>query len=97
MGLAVLPARLKTEIKELSYYLINKNKIDELDNSSELLKHKRWALQLVEKYSEINEKNVEEILKEEIGMKFLEVLERSGVFKADEKGIQAFNRFMNNL
>jgi UDPglucose--hexose-1-phosphate uridylyltransferase len=97
MGLAVLPARLKAEIEELSYYLINKNKIDELDNSLELVKHKKWALQLVEKYSEINEKNVDEIVKEEIGIKFLEVLEHSGVFKADEKGIQDFNRFMNSL
>ena len=97
MGLAVLPARLKTEVKELSYYLINKNKIDELESRAELVKHKKWALLLVEKYSEINETNVEEIIKKEIGMKFLEVLEHSGVFKRDEDGIQAFNRFMNSL
>jgi UDPglucose--hexose-1-phosphate uridylyltransferase len=97
MGLAVLPARLKTEIKELSYYLINKNKIDELENSADLVKHKKWALLLVEKYSEINEANVDEIVKKEIGIKFLEVLEHSGVFKRDEKGIQAFNRFINSL
>jgi len=97
MGLAVLPARLKIEIKELSYYLINKNKIDELENSADLVKHKKWALQLVEKYSEINETNVDEIVKNEIGIKFLQVLEHSGVFKRDEKGIQAFNRFINSL
>ena len=97
MGLAVLPARLKTEIKELSYYLVNKNKIDELDNCDELVKHKKWALQLVEKYSEINETNVDEIVRKEIGMKFSEVLEHSGVFKRDENGIQAFNKFINSL
>ncbi len=97
MGLAVLPARLKTEIKELSYYLINKNKISELDNSVELMKHKKWALQLVEKYSEITETNVDEILKKEIGMKFSQVLEHSGVFKRDESGIKAFNKFINSL
>lgn len=97
MGLAVLPARLKTEIKELSYYLVNKNKIDELDNCDELAKHKKWALELVKKYSEINETNVDEIVKKEIGMKFSEVLEHSGVFKTDEKGIKAFNKFINSL
>ena len=97
MGLAVLPARLKTEIKELSYYLINKNKIDELENSAELAKHKKWASQIVEKYSEINETNVDEIVRKEIGVKFSEVLEHSGVFKRDEKGTQAFNRFINSL
>lgn len=97
MGLAVLPARLKTEIKELSYYLVNKNEINELDNSPELVKHKNWALKLVEKYSEIHETNVDEIVKKEIGIKFLEVLEHSGVFKTDEKGIYAFNKFINSL
>ena len=49
MGLAVLPARLKTEIKELSYYLVNKNKINELDNNVELKKHKKWALAISSK------------------------------------------------
>lgn len=97
MGLAVLPARLKIEIKELSYYLINNNKINELDNNAELVKHKKWALQLVQKYSDINETNVDEILKNEIGMKFSKVLENSGVFKRDENGIKAFNKFITSL
>lgn len=97
MGLAVLPARLKTEIKELGYYLINTDKIDELDCNKELVKHKEWVLQLIEKYDCINESNVDEIIKNEIGTKFSEVLEHSGVFKRDEKGINAFNKFINNL
>ncbi|MGH4123227.1 MAG: UDP-glucose--hexose-1-phosphate uridylyltransferase [Clostridium sp.] len=97
MGLAVLPARLETEIKGLSYYLVNKNKINDLDNCTELVKHKKWALQLVRKYSNINETNVGEILKKEIGIIFLEVLEHSGVFKRDESGIGAFSRFINSL
>lgn len=97
MGLAVLPARLKTEIKELSYYLVNKDKIKELDNKAELIKHKEWAMQLVEKYSDINENNVDEILKKEIGIIFSEVLEQAGVFKTDEEGKQAFNKFINSL
>ena len=93
MGLAVLPARLKTEIKELSYYLINKSKINELDNNAQLKKHKDWALVLAKKYSDINETNVDGILRDEIGMIFSEVLEHSGVFKWDENGILAFNKF----
>ena len=97
MGLAVLPARLKTEISELSYYLLNINKINELENCVELLKHKEWVLQLVQKYSEINDTNVNEILEREIGIKFLEVLEHSGVFKRDKSGIKAFNKFINSL
>ena len=99
MGLAVLPARLKTEIKELSYYLVNKNKdnFNELDNNEELIKHKKWAMELVQKYSDINETNVDEILKKEIGIVFSEVLEQAGVFKTDEIGIEAFNKFIISL
>lgn len=97
MGLAVLPPRLKAEMKELSLYLVDKNKIDQLDSCVELVKHKQWALKLVEKYSDINTVNVDEIVKKEIGMVFAEVLEHSGVFKRDEKGIQAFNKFINSL
>ncbi|MCB2288195.1 UDP-glucose--hexose-1-phosphate uridylyltransferase [Clostridium sp. CS001] len=96
MGLAVLPSRLKTEIKELNYYLLNKNKIDEMDNSKELMKHKKWALQLIYKYSDIMQENVDEIIKKEIGIKFTEVLEHSGVFKTDVKGIEAFNKFIKS-
>ncbi|MGH4052639.1 MAG: UDP-glucose--hexose-1-phosphate uridylyltransferase [Clostridium sp.] len=97
MGLAVLPARLKTEIKELSYYLLDKSKIDELDNNAKLKKHKDWTLLLAQKYSDINQTNVDEILRKEIGIVFLEVLEHSGVFKTDENGIKAFNKFINSL
>jgi len=97
MGLAVLPPRLKTEMKELSHFLVNKDVINQLDNKPELIKHKKWALQLVQKHPDINEKNVDEIVKKELGIKFSEVLEHSGVFKTDEKGIEAFNKFINSL
>ena len=97
MGLAVLPPRLKKEMKELSYYLVNKNKIDEIDKCAELVKHKKWALKLVEKYPDINPENVAEIVKKEIGITFSQVLEHSGVFKRDEKGIRAFDKFINSL
>ena len=100
MGLAVLPARLKTEIKELSYYLVNNKDKDifrELDNKEDLIKHKEWAIKITQKYSDINEKNVDEILKKEIGIVFSKVLEQAGVFKTDVKGKQAFNKFINSL
>mgnify|MGYP001560125574 CR=1 FL=1 len=97
MGLAVLPPRLKYEMKELSYFLVNKNKIDEIESSEKLLKHKKWVSQILEKYSDINKANVEQILKKEIGIIFLQVLTHAGVFKTDKKGVQAFNKFINTL
>jgi len=101
MGLAVLPARLKTEIKGLSNYLVNNHKdkdnFSEMNNNEELIKHKKWAMELEQKYSDINETNVDEILKKEIGIVFSVVLEQAGVFKTDESGKEAFNKFIISL
>jgi UDPglucose--hexose-1-phosphate uridylyltransferase len=97
MGLAVLPARLKAELKELAFYLINNDKTSEFDSREELVKHRLWFREILEKYSEINNDNVETILQKEVGMKFVKVLEHAGVYKRDEKGKQAFDKFMHLL
>ncbi|MFX3624775.1 MAG: UDP-glucose--hexose-1-phosphate uridylyltransferase [Ectobacillus sp.] len=91
MGLAVLPARLKTELLEVEKYILNEpNSIADY--------HIPWAEELKEKYeSEANKENIEQIVKEETGKKFLRVLEDAGVFKRDEEGKQAFKRFISTL
>lgn len=94
MGLAVLPARLNNEIKELADYLVNPYKLPEIDKNEKLLKHKEWAIEINRKYGTIGYNEVEGILKNEVGQKFLRVLEHSGVFKRDADGQNAFNKFM---
>ncbi|MGE6400125.1 UDP-glucose--hexose-1-phosphate uridylyltransferase [Bacillus cereus] len=91
MGLAVLPARLKTELQEVEKFL--------LDIPSDIpTYHIRWAEQLKTKYSnQINEQNVQDIVREEVGWKFVQALEDAGVFKRDEAGISAFKRFIQTL
>lgn len=91
MGLAVLPARLKNELKELEKYLLDKdNEIQEY--------HRHWAEELRSRYkTTIDEDNVEEIIKKETAKKFLKVLEYSGVFKRDTEGKEAFIRFINRI
>lgn len=96
MGLAVLPARLKTELKDLEYYLINKNSIEEI-NQEDLVKHKEWCREIVSKYDNINSSNVKEILQKEVGIKFLKVLEHAGVFKRDKRGQEAFDKFIRKV
>jgi UDPglucose--hexose-1-phosphate uridylyltransferase len=91
MGLAVLPARLKGEMEKLAQYLV-KNGADGLENDEVLAKHADWARMICEKY-DINEKNINDILKKEIGIVFSKVLEHAGVFKRDEQGKAAFMRF----
>ncbi|MDF2672753.1 MAG: galactose-phosphate uridylyltransferase [Clostridiales bacterium] len=97
MGLAVLPARLNRELKKLEKYLIDRDKIDEIDKDEELIKHRSWCIELLNKYSSICPSDVDGIIKREVGLVFLKVLEDCGVFKRNEKGEAAFDRFMNSL
>jgi UDPglucose--hexose-1-phosphate uridylyltransferase len=88
MGLAVLPARLKTELTEVENYLLEKtNRIASY--------HIQWADELKVKYrNQLSGTNVHEIVQKEVGGKFLRVLEDAGVFKRDEKGQKAFKKFI---
>jgi len=97
LGLAVLPGRLVNELKELSYYIVNRSRIEELNDRENLLKHKEWCLEIINSYSDINEKNVEEIMQKEVGLRFLKVLEDAGVYKRDKRGREAFDKFINTL
>jgi UDPglucose--hexose-1-phosphate uridylyltransferase len=94
MGLAVLPARLKDEMQELSEYILHKKDIRENDTLS---KHADWVEEFIPKYATINEENIMNILKEEIGIVFTKVLEDAGVFKCDEEGRTAFEGFIQSL
>lgn len=92
MGLAVLPARLKTEMESLAQYLAQ-NGADGLENDEVLAKHADWAKELCQKYK-FTAENAQEILKKEIGIVFSKVLEHAGVYKRDENGKAAFERFI---
>lgn len=92
MGLAVLPARLKDEITSLSDALKDGRDISE---DEKLKKHADWIGQIREKYPNFDE--ADEILKDEIGLVFSRVLEDAGVFKQNEAGLQAFERFMTSM
>lgn len=94
MGLAVLPSRLKKEMEELAECLVNKKPVDEKE---ELKKHAAWVQEFTKKYDDINEKNVMDILKEEIGQVFVKVLEDAGVYKCTKEGREAFDRFISIL
>ena len=89
MGLAILPSRLKTEMKTLAELLAEGA---DLRNDSAIGKHVEWAEELREKYT-FTRDNAEKILQNEIGLVFAKVLEHAGVFKRDEKGREAFLKF----
>ena len=94
MGLAVLPARLKTELELLGEYLVEGKDPAE----HELLeKHAAWVKEFLPKYESITKENVMDILQEEVGQVFVHVLEDAGVYKCTEEGRKAFKRFLATL
>ena len=94
MGLAVLPARLAREIGMLERAMVCGQNIYSIP---ELASHAKWAEEIIKRHPEISEKNITEILQNEIGEVFLEVLKDAGVFKRTEDGIKAFGEFAKLL
>lgn len=94
MGLAILPARLLDELAAVEEAIINKT---DMSQDSRTAAHKDWALQVMANHPELNKDNVHSILEEEVGKVFCEVLEDAGVFKRDEEGREAFDRFISIL
>ncbi|MDD3401902.1 MAG: UDP-glucose--hexose-1-phosphate uridylyltransferase [Hespellia sp.] len=94
MGLAVLPSRLKEEMQLLSEYILEEKDI----RSHEVLeKHADWVEEFLPEYENINRENVMDIIRDEVGKVFVQVLEDAGVYKCTEEGRAAFMRFIEAL
>ncbi|MBQ0834917.1 UDP-glucose--hexose-1-phosphate uridylyltransferase [Lactiplantibacillus pentosus] len=89
MGRAILPARLKTELAEVGKYL--------LDQPNEMVPmHQAWADQL-KVDNTITADNVTTVIDKAVGNVFARVLADAGVFKWDDQGEAAFDRFIATL
>ena len=93
MGLAVLPSRLKGEMSRLAEALVNGG---DLRSDPVLEKHADWADKLKVVYT-FTAENAEDILREEIGRVFSQVLEHAGVYKRTPDGRAAFMRFVEHV
>ena len=89
MGLAVLPARLKTELAGIEEAILTG-----IPLTGELEKHEAWVNELLQKQM-FTPENTASILKMEVGKVFAQVLEHAGVFKRNPEGAAAFDRFIN--
>ena len=94
MGLAVLPARLKGEMELLKEYLVQGK---DVRSAESLVKHADWVDSFRDKYPAFTEENTEKILRDEIGIVFMKVLEDAGVYKRTEEGRRYFRRFLESL
>ena len=93
MGLAVLPARLKAELKELEELIVSGG---DISASETCAKHAPWVEELKTRYT-FTPENTEGILRQEVGVVFMKVLEHAGVFKRDDAGRAAFLRFAGSV
>ncbi|WP_019553757.1 UDP-glucose--hexose-1-phosphate uridylyltransferase [Propionispira raffinosivorans] len=92
LGLAILPARLKEELELLRTELLKGS--PDVSNIESIKKHADWYQALRLKYPQFTETTIDDILKTEIGLKFMQVLTHAGVFKRDNHGIKAFDAFV---
>lgn len=90
MGLAVLPSRLKNEMTILEEALVNGADISE---DERIAKHAEWA-DMIKKNNTITAENCSEIIKNEIGKVFADILSQCGVFERSEKGKEHFLKFI---
>ena len=90
MGLAVLPSRLKTELHALAEKIVAG---EDIEADEVLGKHAPWVEKLKKQY-EFTAENALEILLQETGKVFSEVLEDAGVYKCDPQGRAAFLQFV---
>jgi UDPglucose--hexose-1-phosphate uridylyltransferase len=94
MGLAVLPSRLKSELEQLADAIVTGKDIRADEN---LEKHADWVSEFLPKYDNVTKDNVMDIIQKEVGIVFGKVLEHAGVYKRDEEGSKAFQRFIDTL
>lgn len=95
MGLAILPGRLKDELQLLGEYLLDPDYIRLIKEDVNVNKHLNLAIEVKEKYKDLNKENIDVILKEVVGKIFFKVLSHSGVYKDNDKGKKGFERFLN--
>lgn len=93
MGLAILPARLKTELALLEEALVSPEKEAELRRNESMGAHLPWLEELKAKGP--TRENVEALVRQEIGVIFSKILENAGVYKTDEAGRAGFLRFID--
>lgn len=102
MGLAILPPRLVDELGAVEQHLVEHSgepaalaKALEADALS--APHAAWALELAEAHGPITADTVEDVVRAGVGEVFGHVLEDAGVYKWDDEGRAAQQRFIDAL
>ena len=94
MGLAVLPARLLTEMEDLKKAILSG---EDLRSNPTLEPHADWAEDIIARRKDLSAETIDGIIEDEIGQVFAKVLECCGVFKQTETGLAGFEKFVESV
>ena len=94
MGLAILPGRLKAEMAALAEEILTAGAPGSNESTA---KHKAWGEAVMKKHPALCRDTIDGILREELGLVFLQVLEDAAVFPCRPEGREAFLRFIRVL
>lgn len=102
MGLAILPPRLVDELGVVEQHLVELSGepaalAKALEEDALSAPHAAWALELAEAHGPITADTVEDVVRAGVGEVFGHVLEDAGVYKWDDEGRAAQQRFIDAL
>ncbi|WP_417057208.1 UDP-glucose--hexose-1-phosphate uridylyltransferase [Enorma massiliensis] len=102
MGLAILPPRLVNELGAVERHLVELSGepaalAKALEKDALSAPHAAWALELAEAHGPITADTVEDVVRAGVGEVFGHVLEDAGVYKWDDEGRAAQQRFIDAL
>ncbi len=102
MGLAILPPRLVDELGAVEQHLVELSGepaalAKALEENALSAPHAAWALELAEAHGPITADTVEDVVRAGVGEVFGHVLEDAGVYKWDNEGRAAQQRFIDAL
>lgn len=102
MGLAILPPRLVDELGAVEQHLVELSAepaalAKALEEDALSAPHAAWALELAEAHGPITADTVEDVVRAGVGEVFGHVLEDAGVYKWDDEGRAAQQRFIDAL
>jgi len=93
-GMLILPSKLNEELKLLAEKILEG---EDLRTDERTAKHSSWVEKFIIEYDDISSDNIMEILQNEIGRSYIEMMESAAVFKRNDTGKQAFERFIAGL
>ena len=94
MGLAVLPARLKTELAEVEEALVCPDRAAAIFEKENMKPHYDWFCELKARRPEgFTQEQAHQLVRQDVAEIFAKILEDAGVYKNTPAGKEAFLRF----